>query len=180
MSTESTLQNAKDSKNEILSSTEQTRNKLATLSANLKPTVFTVRSRALKGGSTDTIVAATPNQWVQIKCYASGGENALHAHTHEDHTFVVLQGEAAFTGPFGEHVKLEKYMGITIPKGNQYAFTVTSAENLLLIRFGSPDHQGDPLSRVDAEGRPLDAYKEQKEALGRTRTPTEFDSYLIP
>jgi hypothetical protein len=71
-------------------------------------------------------------------------------------------------------------MGITITKGNQYAFNVTSAENLLLIRFGSPDHKGDPLARVDAEGRPLDAFKEQKAALGHTRTPTEFDFYLIP
>jgi mannose-6-phosphate isomerase-like protein (cupin superfamily) len=116
MRTESILENAKNSKGEILASTEQTRHKLATLSANLKPTVFTVRSRALKGGSTDTIVAATPNQWVQIKCYASGGENTLHAHTHEDHTFIVLQGEAAFTGPFGESVKLESTWALRLPR----------------------------------------------------------------
>jgi mannose-6-phosphate isomerase-like protein (cupin superfamily) len=161
----------------ILSSTEQFRQTLHTLAGNTKPSLFSLRTRALKGGSTDKVLSATPNQWVQIKCYASGGENALHAHLHEDHTFIVLQGEALFKGPNGEEECLGRYKGITIPKGNHYSFNVTSAENLVLLRFASPDHLGDPLARVDAAGRDLDAFVEQAEAVGKTRTPTVFDTY---
>jgi mannose-6-phosphate isomerase-like protein (cupin superfamily) len=161
----------------ILSSTEQFRHTLHTLAANTKPSLFSLRTRALKGGSTDQVLSATPNQWVQLKCYASGGENALHAHVHEDHTFIVLQGEAVFRGPKGEQERVGRWHGITIPKGNQYAFSVTSSENLVMLRLGSPDHAGDPLARIDADGRPLDAFVEQAEAVGKTRTPTVFDTH---
>jgi mannose-6-phosphate isomerase-like protein (cupin superfamily) len=162
---------------EVLSSTEQMRRTLEDLARNGKPSVFSIATRALKGGSTDRILSATPNQWVQVKCYASGGENTLHAHVHEDHTFVVLQGEVLFKGPRGESKRLARNMGITIPKGNHYSFTVAGAENLVMLRFASPDHQGDPLARVDAQGRSLDAFVEQAEAVGKTRTPTEFDTH---
>lgn len=162
---------------QILSSTEQFRQTLRTLAENTKPSLFSLRTRALKGGSTDQVLSATPNQWVQIKCYASGGENALHAHLHEDHTFIVLQGEALFCGPKGEREHLARYRGITIPKGNFYSFNVVSSENLVMLRFASPDHLGDPLARVDAAGRDLDAFVEQAEAVGKTRTPTVFDAF---
>jgi mannose-6-phosphate isomerase-like protein (cupin superfamily) len=165
----------------VLTTTEQMRRTLEDLARNDKPTTFSIRTRALKGGSTDRILSATANQWLQIKCYASGGENKLHTHLHEDHTFVVLQGEVVFQGPRGETRRLARNMGITIPRGNYYAFTVASEENLVMLRFASPDHHGDPLERVDAEGRSLDAYVEQAEAVGRTRTATEFDSHdLFP
>jgi mannose-6-phosphate isomerase-like protein (cupin superfamily) len=166
----------------VLSTTEQMRRTIESLARGGKPSVFAVSTRALKGGSTDRIVSATPNQWLQVKCYASGGENKLHAHVHEDHTFVVLQGEVLFTGPRGEERRLTRNMGITIPKGNYYAFTVASDENLVMLRFASPDHAGDPLERIDMEGRSLDAFVEQADAVGTTRTPTEFDTFdlLVP
>lgn len=164
---------------EVLSSTEQMRETLKALGSHTKPSLFSIRTQALKSGSTDKILSATPNQWVQVKCYASGGENKLHTHLHEDHTFIVLQGEALFKGPNGETETLGRYMGITIPKGNFYSFNVTSAENLLMLRFASPDHEGDPLSRIDEKGRDLDAFIEQAEALGKTRTPTVFDSHFL-
>jgi mannose-6-phosphate isomerase-like protein (cupin superfamily) len=162
---------------ELLSSTEQMRLTLKGLADNPKPNIFSLRTRALKSGSTDQIVSATPNQWVQIKCYASGGENALHAHVHEDHTFVLLQGQALFKGPRGEERLLGPNSGITIPKGNYYAFTVVGTENLVMLRFASPDHEGDPLARLDANGAPLDAFVEQREAVGKTRAPTVFDAH---
>jgi mannose-6-phosphate isomerase-like protein (cupin superfamily) len=161
----------------ILSSTEQFRQTLRTLAAKTKPSLFSLRTRALKGGSTDKVLSATPNQWVQIKCYASGGENALHAHVHEDHTFIVLQGEALFKGPNGEQERLGRHKGITIPKGNFYSFNVVSSENLVMLRFASPDHLGDPLARIDPAGRDLDAFVEQAQAVGKTRTPTVFDTH---
>src|SRR5215469_12992253 len=67
--------------------------------------------------STDTPLAASETMWVVLKTYAADGENGLHAHPSEDHTFVVLlarpllsfwrdlccpSGEATFYGPNDE------------------------------------------------------------------------------
>jgi len=163
----------------ILSSTEQMRRSLETLAHNDKPRVFDLSTRPLRSGSTDRMLAATRNQWLSVKCYASGGENTLHAHVHEDHTFVVLQGAARFVGPRGEQQVVGRNMGITIPKGNLYRFNVESSENLVMLRFGSPDHEGDPLARIDADGRVLDAFVEQAQAIGKTRAPTVFDDGVL-
>src|SRR4051812_27595996 len=56
------------------------------------PQVFTVTTPILKEGRTDYALAVTDRLQIVVKCYASGGENYLHAHTEEDHAFVVLQG----------------------------------------------------------------------------------------
>jgi quercetin dioxygenase-like cupin family protein len=57
---------------------------------------FHLRTAILESGRSHTYLAETENLSVVIKCYASGGENALHAHPNEDHVFVVLQGEATY------------------------------------------------------------------------------------
>ena len=44
-------------------------------------------------------MAASDKMWVVLKIYAADGENGLHPHPNEDHTLVVLQGEAKFYGP---------------------------------------------------------------------------------
>jgi mannose-6-phosphate isomerase-like protein (cupin superfamily) len=44
-------------------------------------------------------MAASDKMWVVLKIYAADGENGLHPHPNEDHTFVVLQGEAKFYRP---------------------------------------------------------------------------------
>lgn len=129
------------------------------LAENKGVTTFTLRTQALKQGRTDMIVSATENQWVQLKCYASGGENALHAHTNEDHTFVILQGEAIFYGPAGETTRLKRNQGITIPKGNLYKFHASGEDNLVLLRFGAMDKDcKDKLHRVDENGDELDGF----------------------
>ena len=55
---------------------------------------FSLRTPLLSEGRTTTLVAQADLMTVMIKVYAEGGENALHAHTHEDHCFIVLDGEA--------------------------------------------------------------------------------------
>lgn len=125
-------------------------------------TTFTLRTPELKEGRSDMILSATENQWVQLKCYASGGENALHSHTNEDHTFVILQGEAIFYGPKGETARLRRNQGITIPKGNLYKFHASSEENLIILRFGAMDKDcQDKLARVDEQGNELDGFSER-------------------
>ena len=147
------------------------------LSRNQNRSFFSLRTRALKSGRTDTVVAATPSQWIWVKCYASGGENALHAHTHEDHTFIVLQGAALFRGPHGEEKCVTTNQGVTIPAGKAYSFEVTSRENLLMLRVGSPTGTGDPCDRTDAKGSPLDAFVEARTTLSKNMAVPQFDDF---
>ena len=57
-----------------------------------KPTFFKLEAQLPKQGRTDTPLAASDKMWVVLKTYAADGENGLHAHPNEDHTFIVLQG----------------------------------------------------------------------------------------
>ena len=60
--------------------------------------VFSMRNLPLlEQGTTYDPLATAENLWVSVKVYASGGENALHSHGGEDHSFIVLQGKANFT-----------------------------------------------------------------------------------
>ena len=51
----------------------------------------------LEQGTIYDPLATAENLWVNLKVYASGGENALHSHAGEDHAFIILQGKATFT-----------------------------------------------------------------------------------
>ena len=64
--------------------------------------VFKLRAEKLKQGRSNQRVADTGNMWVNLKVYASGGENGLHNHTDQDHFHLVLNGKACFYGPRGE------------------------------------------------------------------------------
>ena len=63
---------------------------------------FKLRAELLEQGRSNQIVADTGNMWVNLKVYASGGENGLHNHTDQDHFHLVLGGKACFHGPRGE------------------------------------------------------------------------------
>jgi mannose-6-phosphate isomerase-like protein (cupin superfamily) len=86
--------------------------------------------------------------WVVLKTYAADGENGLHAHPNEDHTFVVLQGEAIFYGPNDEEKVIGKNEGVLLPHGTFYWFKAKGDEPLVMIRIGSAAFDG-----VDRHGR---------------------------
>jgi Cupin domain len=86
--------------------------------------------------------------WVVLKTYAADGENGLHAHPNEDHTFVVLQGEATFYGPNGESSTIGRNEGVLLPHGTFYWFKATSEEPLVMVRVGAAAFDG-----VDRHGR---------------------------
>jgi len=118
--------------------------------------VFKVRGQLLDQGRTDTVLAATEDITLRLKIYASGGENELHAHKHEDHYFVVLQGAVQFYGPDGALAHLRALEGIMIPKGSYYWFTATSTEPLVMLRGGSPNGSAKGLKgRIGAAGAEL-------------------------
>lgn len=162
---------------QIVGSTEGMRESIERLAKRKGPTVFTLKTPALKQGRTNMPLAATQHLWIQLKCYASGGENSLHAHPHEDHLFVILQGEAVFYGKEGETARLRRNQGIMMPSGVMYRFHAASDENLILLRIGAPSRESvDILARIDEHGRDIDAFSARNVAAGKKREPTMIDA----
>jgi mannose-6-phosphate isomerase-like protein (cupin superfamily) len=123
------------------------------LSDKKTPYVFSLKGQLLDQGRTDSVLAATDDLTIRLKIYASGGENELHAHPHEDHSFMILQGSARFFGPEDEAIDLGKYEGIMLPHGNYYKFFATSDEPLVMIRVGNPCHaKMPPPNRINVDG----------------------------
>lgn len=139
--------------------------RIDSLASNAGPTVFTMRARLPTQGRADMPLAATKTMSVVLKAYASGGENAVHAHPDEDHVFVVLQGSAVFSGPDGEIATLSCHQGIMLPRGALYMFQAGEEEPLVMLRIGAVIDANRPRSnRVDAKGLYMDAFsKENKE-----------------
>jgi len=120
------------------------------------PEFFELSAQLPAVGRADTPIVATPNLTVMLKCYASGGENALHAHSNEDHIFVLLQGQATFYGPNDEQKVVGPYGGVMLPRGSLYRFVSTGDETLVMLRVGCAVAPGlDVYARVGADGRPL-------------------------
>jgi mannose-6-phosphate isomerase-like protein (cupin superfamily) len=106
----------------IAQSAEDLRAKVKAQIVEGEPTFFKLEAQLPKQGRTDTPLAASDKMWIVLKTYAADGENGLHAHPHEDHTFVVLQGEATFYGPNGETRTIGKNEGVLLPHGTFYWF----------------------------------------------------------
>ena len=120
------------------------------------PEFFELSAQLPAVGRADTPIAATPNMTVLLKCYASGGENALHAHTNEDHAFVVLQGEATFYGPEEERKIVGLLCGVVFPHGSLYRFISTGNSTLVMLRVGcAVDSTLDVYARVGSNGQPM-------------------------
>ena len=66
---------------------------------SVKPVFFSMHAQLLDAGNTEEPLAVGEHLWLKIKVYAKGGENKLHAHPHQDHSFIVLDGRARFYGP---------------------------------------------------------------------------------
>ena len=113
--------------------------------------LFSMRNLPLlEQGTTYDPLATAENLWVNIKVYASGGENALHAHGGEDHAFIVLQGKATFTFGDGRTSVVGKYEGVMIPKNALYKFEADQSENLVLLRVGGGAQESRRSERSDA------------------------------
>ena len=126
------------------------------LSEKKTPYVFSLKGQLLDQGRTDSVLAATDDLTIRLKVYASGGENELHAHPYEDHSFMILQGSAKFFGPDDEAIELGQWEGIMLPRGNLYKFFATSEEPLVMIRVGNPNHKNQPQpTRLNSEGKEM-------------------------
>jgi quercetin dioxygenase-like cupin family protein len=117
------------------------------------PTFFKLEAQLPTQGRTNIPLASSDSMWVVLKTYASGGENELHAHPHEDHTFVILQGAAKFYGPNKEERIAKAGEGVLLPAGTFYWFHVVSEEQLVMLRIGAQAGEGDRFHRIDTEGK---------------------------
>jgi mannose-6-phosphate isomerase-like protein (cupin superfamily) len=116
--------------------------------------IYRVRTQLLSKGRTDYVLASTDLMTVRIKCYAQGGENVLHSHPGEDHTFIVLAGKARFFDKNGETAELSRNEGIMLQRGTYYKFQSCGDEPLVLLRVGA-EKEKLPVNRIGLAGESL-------------------------
>jgi len=100
--------------------------------------VFNLTTPYLTQGITSDERARTDLLHVMMKVYADGGENRMHAHVHEDHSFIVLEGQATFHIDTEDNVRvLRPHEGVMLPKGTFYRFQSSGPGNLVMLRVGA-------------------------------------------
>jgi len=124
------------------------------LKVDARAEVFKLRTPLLSKGRLDTVLSQTDTMRVWMKCYAEGGENALHAHPSEDHIFVILQGQARFHDRDDNTRVLGRHEGIMLPRGVYYRFESCGDEPLVMLRVGAYTERP-TVARLDIEGRPM-------------------------
>ncbi len=120
-----------------------------------KPQLFKLSAPILERGNDRTYMASTDKMWIFVNTYGpEDGENKLHTHTNEDHSFIVLQGRARFKGPNGEIAELARNQGIMLPRGALYTFRAMDNQPLVLLRVGCHvDAAKSPWGRTTADGQ---------------------------
>jgi mannose-6-phosphate isomerase-like protein (cupin superfamily) len=129
---------------------------------------FSLRTPYMKQGRVTQLVAETENMWIHTKINYEGGENEIHCHLDEDHSFIVLEGQMSVFDEKGNEQKIEKYQGIMIPKGAYYRYLNTGSENLVVLRVGAGvkgQKQGGVEMRVRPDGKPLIASSEENKTV---------------
>jgi mannose-6-phosphate isomerase-like protein (cupin superfamily) len=138
--------------------------------AAIEPQIISLRTQMVSQGHTRVMLAETDNSTFRIHCYGpKSGENGLHAHTDEDHVFVVLQGEAQFYDLNGPLPVLRKHQALMLPKGCFYSFSNDGDGPLVMLRFGAMEKnfKGD---RLDPDGKPI---------AGRGHAPDSKPTILV-
>src|ERR687891_1854450 len=138
---------------------------------------FSLKTPYMKQGRITQLVAETANMWIHTKINAEGGENEIHAHLDEDHSFIVLEGEMSVFDEKGNEMKLKQYQGVMIPKGAYYRYLNTGSGNLVVIRVGAGikgQAQGGEEMRVRPDGKPLLAGAVENKNLPPLEIPGKF------
>lgn len=139
-------------------------------------TKFSLKAPLLAKGRTMDLLGATDLMTAHIKVYAEGGENVLHAHTEEDHLFVILAGQATFHLGREDRVTIvNTHEGVLIPKGSHYWFHASGDENLVLLRVGAKkDGYNGVDDRVGADGKPLPGESAENKHVDPIPVPGKF------
>jgi mannose-6-phosphate isomerase-like protein (cupin superfamily) len=136
---------------------------------------FSLKMPYLEKGRITNLLAETENLWIHAKINAEGGENAIHAHLDEDHSFIVLEGEMTVFDKEGNEIVLKQYEGVMIPRGAYYRYLNTGKGNLMVIRVGgSVQKQGGEEMRVRPDGRPLPSLSQENHHVDPVVIPGKF------
>jgi quercetin dioxygenase-like cupin family protein len=115
--------------------------------------VFTFMSDELADGTGDVYLPGSEGLSGVVKRYQEGGENKMHCHPGEDHTFYILQGQATFHLEREENlVVVNAHEAVHLPRGTYYRFLSSGDTKLLMLRVGNArDNHG----RLDPDGNPI-------------------------
>jgi mannose-6-phosphate isomerase-like protein (cupin superfamily) len=142
-----------------------------------KAKVFSLKTPYMKQGRITQLVAETANMWIHTKINAEGGENEIHTHLDEDHSFIVLEGQMSVFDEKGNEMEVKQYQGVLIPKGAYYRYLNTGTGNLVVLRIGAGikgQPQGGEDMRVRPDGRPLPAYSAENKTVPPIEMPGKF------
>ena len=142
-----------------------------------KAKLFSLKTPYMQQGRVTQLVAETPNMWIHTKINAEGGENEIHCHLDEDHSFVVLEGQMSVFDEKGNEMSVKQYQGVMIPKGAYYRYLNTGSGNLVVLRIGAGikgQPQGGEEMRVRPDGRPLPSGSIENKTLPPIEIPEKF------
>lgn len=138
---------------------------------------YSLKTPYMQQGRVTQLVAQTDNMWIHTKINSEGGENAVHCHLDEDHSFVVLEGRMSVFDEKGDEMTLEKYQGVMIPKGAFYRYLNTGDGNLVVLRIGcgiNARPQGGDDMRIRPDGAPLLSDSAENKTLTPIEMPGKF------
>jgi mannose-6-phosphate isomerase-like protein (cupin superfamily) len=137
---------------------------------HVEPDFFKLRIQLMDQGSFRHMLADTGNLKIKIRCYAANnGENAMHAHYHQDHSFIILDGQARFHFPDGSTRELNRNEGIMLPHGCYYCFENSGPDALVVLRIESITAEGgDPEIRKGTQGQQINPHAPEN---NRSKTP---------
>lgn len=100
--------------------------------------VFSFLNDEIRAGVGDLVLPGSETLSGVIKRYAEGGENKMHCHPTEDHSFYILEGEATFHIDDDANVVVAgRYEAVYLPRGTNYWFNSSGSTKLIMIRVGT-------------------------------------------
>ncbi len=141
-----------------------------------KAQLFSLKTPYMKQGRVTQLVAETPNMWIHTKINAEGGENEIHAHRDEDHSFIVLEGEMSVFDEKGNEIRVKPYQGVLLPKGAYYRYLNTGKGNLVVLRIGAGVRNKPQAGamRVRPDGREILGGSVENKSLPPIESPGKF------
>jgi quercetin dioxygenase-like cupin family protein len=111
---------------------------MATTGKKTAVKVFTYLNDEIRAGNGDIVLPGSEQLSGVVKRYDVGGENRMHTHPTEDHTFYVLQGQGTFHfEDDGNVVVVNQFDAVFLPKGAAYWFESTGKDKLIILRTGT-------------------------------------------
>ncbi len=103
----------------------------------MEATTFELKTPMLKQGISHKNLARTDLLGIALKIYTEGGENGLHTHPGEDHSFIILEGEMTLYDKDEKATIIKKGQGIMIPSGWYYWFKCSGGEPLIFLKLSA-------------------------------------------